>query len=71
MLALANALMGAAVLATTLGMDIKQAAAEHRALRTAVRSRALIVLALAALLAVLGVSVAHFGHQAVHAMTAA
>jgi cellulose synthase (UDP-forming) len=70
-LALANALMGAMVLATTLVMDIKQIAAEPSALRTAMRSRVLIVLALAGLVAVLGVSVAHFGHQAVHAMTAA
>ena len=70
-LALANALMGAAVLATTLGMDIKQIAADHSALRTAVRSRAVIVVALGCLLAVLGVSLAHFGNQAIHAMTAA
>jgi len=70
-LVLANASMGALVLATTLGMDIKQIATDRSALRTAVRSRALIVLALAGLVAVLGVSVAHFGHQAVHSMTAA
>ena len=70
-LALANALMGAAVLATTLVMDIKQTAADRSALRTTVRSRALIVLVLAGLVAVLGVSVAHFAHQAVQAMTAA
>jgi cellulose synthase (UDP-forming) len=70
-LALANALMGAAVLATTLAMDIKQIAAENSALRTAVRSRAVIMVALGCLLAVLGVSVAHFGDQAIHAMTAA
>ena len=71
-LALANALMGAAVLATTLGMDIKQIAADHSAApRTAVRSRAVIVVALGCLLAVLGVSLAHFGNQAIHAMTAA
>jgi cellulose synthase (UDP-forming) len=70
-LALANALMGAAVLATTLGMDIRQIAAEHRALRTALRSRAVIVLALACLVGVLAVSVGHFGHPAIHAMRAA
>jgi cellulose synthase (UDP-forming) len=70
-LALANALMGAAVLATTLGMDIKQIATDRSALRTAVRSRAAIVLALAFLIALLGVSVAHFGHQAVQAMATA
>jgi hypothetical protein len=52
-------------------MDIKQSAADHAALRTAVRSRAVIVVALGCLLAVLGVSVAHFGDQAIHAMTAA
>lgn len=69
-LALANAVMGAAVLATTLGMDIKQIAAEHSALRTALRSRAVIVVALACLVGVLAVSVGHFGHQAIHAMTA-
>jgi cellulose synthase (UDP-forming) len=70
-LALANALMGAAVLATTLGMDIKQIATSPSALRSAMRSRWLIVFALACLVVVLGVSVAHFGHQAVHAMTMA
>ena len=70
-LALANALMGAAVLATTLAMDIKQIAAEHSALRTAMRSRAVVVLVLAGLVVLLGISMAHFGHQAVHAMTAA
>jgi cellulose synthase (UDP-forming) len=70
-LVLANALMGAAVLATTLAMDIKQIAAGPSALRTAMRPRVLIVLALAGLVAILGVSVGHFGHQAVHAMTAA
>ncbi len=43
----------------------------QRAAHAAVRSRALIVLALVGLVVVLGVSVAHFGHQAVHAMTAA
>jgi cellulose synthase (UDP-forming) len=70
-LVLGNALMGAVVLATTLGMDIRQIAAEDSALRTAVRSRAVVVLALAGLVALFGLSVAHFGHQAVHAMTAA
>jgi hypothetical protein len=70
-LVLGNALMGGMVLATTLGMDIKQIAAEDSALRTAVRSRAVVVLALACLVALFGLSVAHFGHQAVHAMTAA
>jgi cellulose synthase (UDP-forming) len=70
-LALANALMGAAVLATTLGMDIKQAATRHRALWSALRSRAVIVFAFACLVALLSVSVVHFGHQALHAMTAA
>ena len=70
-LALANALMGAAVLATTLGMDIRQIATDRSALRSAMRSRAAIVLALGCLIAVLGVSVAHFGHAAVHAIAAA
>jgi len=70
-LALANALMGAAVLATTLGMDIKQSAANRSALRTAVRSRAVIVLALACLIGLLALSVAHFGHEAIHAMAMA
>ena len=70
-LALANALMGAAVLATTLGMDIKQIATSRSALRSAMRSRWVVVFALACLVVVLGVSVAHFGHQAVHAMTMA
>lgn len=70
-LALANALMGAVVLATTLGMDIKQIAAEHSAVLTAIRARAGIVLSLLVLLALLSVSVATFGHEAVHAMTTA
>lgn len=70
-LALGNAVMGAAVLATTLGMDIKQIATQHSALRTALRSRAVIVVALACLVGVLGVSVGHFGHEAIHAMTVA
>ena len=70
-LALANALMGAAVLATTLAMDIKQIATSRSALRSAMRSRGVIVFALACLVAVLGVSVAEFGHQAVHAMARA
>ena len=70
-LALANALMGTAVLATTLGMDIRQVAAERGAPRRAVRSRAVVVLGLACVLALLALSMAHFGHQAVHAMTAA
>ena len=70
-LVLGNALMGAMVLATTLGMDIKQIAAEDSAPRTAVRSRAVVVLALVCLVALFGLSVAQFGHQAVHSMTAA
>ena len=70
-LALANAVMAAAVLATTLAMDIKQLASEHSALRSVLRSRAVIVVALACVVGVLGVSVGHFGYQAIHAMTAA
>lgn len=70
-LALANAVMGAAVLATTLGMDIKQIATDRSALRSAMRSRAAIVVALGLLIALLGVSVAQFGHDAVHAMATA
>jgi cellulose synthase (UDP-forming) len=70
-LALANALMGAAVLATTLVMDIKQIATSRSALRAAMRSRGVIVVALACLVVVIGFSVAHFGHQAIHAMTVA
>jgi hypothetical protein len=52
-------------------MDIKQIATDRSALRAAMRSRAAIVLALAGLVVLLGVSVADFGHQAVHAMTTA
>jgi cellulose synthase (UDP-forming) len=70
-LVLANAIMGAAVLATTLGMDIKQIAARHGASLATLRGRAGIVLALVCLLALLTVSVAAFGHQAVHAMNTA
>jgi cellulose synthase (UDP-forming) len=70
-LALANAVMGAAVLATTLAMDIKQIATSRSALRAALRSRGVILFALACLVVLLGASVAQFGHQAVHAMTTA
>jgi cellulose synthase (UDP-forming) len=70
-LALANAVMGVAVLATTLGMDIKQLAAGRKALRSAMRSRGVIVLALAGVVIALGISVAHFGPDTVHAITAA
>lgn len=70
-LALANALMGAAVLMTTLGMDIKQSAAAHSALAAALRARAGIILALVCLLAVLGVTLAQFGHEAVQAILTA
>jgi cellulose synthase (UDP-forming) len=70
-LVLANALMGAAVLATTLGMDIKQFADGHRALLSALRERAGIVLALLFLVALLTMSVAQFGHEAIRAMMTA
>lgn len=70
-LSLANAAMGAAVLVTTLGMEIKQAAAAaHSALSRVVRARAGVLLCLLCLLAVLGVSVADFGHQAIEAILA-
>jgi cellulose synthase (UDP-forming) len=69
-LALANAVMGAAVLATTLGMDIKQIAARHGVSAAIFRGRTVIVLALICLVALLTVSWAEFGHQAIHAMRA-
>jgi cellulose synthase (UDP-forming) len=68
-LVLANAIMGAAVLATTLGMDIKQAA--HGPSLASLRGRTGLVLALICLVALLTVSVADFGHQAILAMNAA
>lgn len=67
-LALADALMGAAVLATTLGMDIKQFGAGQRRPLSAMRSRAGIIVALICLIALLTASMAEFGHQAVRAM---
>jgi len=67
-LALANAVMAAAVLATTIAMDIKQIASLHRALPAALRARAGILVALCAVLALLALSVANFGHDALHAM---
>lgn len=70
-LALANAVMGAAVLATTLGMDIKQFAAGHSAPRAAVRARAGVILTLVCLLGLTGLSVAEFGHQVLQAMVSA
>jgi len=70
-LVLANALMGVAVLATTLGMDIKQFAPEHHAVFAAVRARAGIIIALLGVLALLTLSVAEFGHQALQAMMTA
>ncbi|HWE10835.1 MAG TPA: glycosyltransferase family 2 protein [Solirubrobacteraceae bacterium] len=70
-LVLVNAVMGAAVLATTLGMDIKQVAARQGASLATLRGRAGIVVALICLVALLTVSVADFGHQALHAMSTA
>ena len=64
-LALANAVMGAAVIATTLTMDIKQIAFDGGAVLAGVRARAGIVLALLCLVALLSVSVAHFWQQIV------
>jgi cellulose synthase/poly-beta-1,6-N-acetylglucosamine synthase-like glycosyltransferase len=70
-LVLANALMGAVVLATTLGMEVKQFAPGHRAVLAAVRARAGIIVTLLGLLALLSLSVAEFGHQAIQAMMGA
>jgi cellulose synthase (UDP-forming) len=70
-LALANALMGAAVLGTTLGMDIKQFATGQRRLLSIMRARAGIILALLCLIALLTASMAEFGHQAIRAMITA
>jgi cellulose synthase (UDP-forming) len=70
-LALANAVIGAAVLATTLGMDIRQIVARHGASLATLRGRGGIFLALICLVALLTVSVAAFGPQAIQAMHAA
>jgi hypothetical protein len=67
-LALANAVMGAAVLGTTIGMDIKQIVAGPGASLRTLRGRAPIILALLCLIGVLTVSVADFGHRAIRAM---
>jgi cellulose synthase (UDP-forming) len=74
-LALVNAVMAAAVLATTIAIDIRQIAAGHRALPAArwalpvaLRARAGTLVALGVVLALLALSVASFGHEAVHAM---
>jgi cellulose synthase (UDP-forming) len=56
-LVLANALMGALVLATTVVMDIRQSVV-HRALRSVLRARAGILLAVVALVGALTVSIA-------------
>jgi cellulose synthase (UDP-forming) len=56
-LVLANALMGALVLATTVAMDIRQSVV-HRALRLVLRARAGILLAVVALIGTLTVSIA-------------
>jgi len=68
-LALANAVMGAAVIATTLTMDIKQVAYDHDHTLTAIRARAGILLALACLVALLTLSVAHFWPEVLHAVS--
>jgi cellulose synthase (UDP-forming) len=70
-LTLANAVISAAVLATTLAMEIKQSAVAPSALLRVVRARAGILLAFFCLLGVLGVTVAEFGHQAVQAILTA
>ena len=67
-LALINAVLAGVVLATTLGMDIKQIAVAQRALTAGLRARAGMLLALACLAGLLGLSVAAFGHEAIHAM---
>jgi cellulose synthase (UDP-forming) len=68
-LALANAMMGAAVIATTLGMDIRQIALADSAPLAAIRARAGILLALLGLVTALTVSVAHFWQQILHAVS--
>lgn len=68
-LALANAVMGAAVIATTLGMDIRQLAADHGAPLTALRARAGIMVAFLCLVTLLAVSVAHFWQQIVQTVS--
>jgi cellulose synthase (UDP-forming) len=68
-LALANAVMGAAVIATTLSMDIKQIAYDHNHTLMAIRARAGILLAFVCLLALLTLSVAHFWQEVLHAVS--
>jgi cellulose synthase (UDP-forming) len=68
-LALANAVMGAAVIATTVGMDIRQIAVEHSGPIAALRARAGILFALLCLVALLTVSVANFWQQIIHAVS--
>ena len=67
-LVLANAVMGAMVLVTTVGMDIKEIAKRNGVSLAALRGRAGIILALICLLALLTVTLAAFGHQAIHAL---
>jgi cellulose synthase (UDP-forming) len=68
-LALANAVMGAAVIATTLGMDIRQIAAGHDTPLAGLRARAGVVVAFVGLMALLALSVAHFWLQIVQAVS--
>jgi cellulose synthase (UDP-forming) len=67
-LALGNAVMGLLVLATTFTLDLKQLLA-RRPLRLAVlRGRGAVLLALVCLVALVAISVAAFGHEAIHAL---
>lgn len=67
-LALANAVMGATVIATTLAMDIRQLTVDHSAPVVAIRARAGILLSLICLVGLLGLSVWHFWAQIVQAV---
>ncbi|HEY3691606.1 MAG TPA: glycosyltransferase family 2 protein [Pseudonocardiaceae bacterium] len=70
-LVLANGVMGAIVLVTTVGMDIKEIAKRNGVSLAALRGRAGVILALICLLGLLTVSLTAFGHQAIHALQAA
>jgi hypothetical protein len=70
-LALGNAVMGLLVLATTFALDLRQHLADHPGPLAALRGRGAILIGLVCLVALVTVSLADFGHQAIHALTTA
>jgi cellulose synthase/poly-beta-1,6-N-acetylglucosamine synthase-like glycosyltransferase len=67
-LALGNAVMGLLVLTTTFALDFKQVLARHSGPLAALRGRGGVLLGLACLIVLVSLSVAAFGHEAIHAI---